>query len=128
MEEETDGNRHSATRTDLSEDRTVLALERTFASWFRTGLAAAGIGLGFQALFLKMEPPWVPRAIATLFLLIGAFLFLSAERRARQVLRRLSAHTVKEFKTMRLRLMTVAAAGAVAALIAAIWLVPLKPS
>lgn len=50
----------SQARTDLAEDRTVLANERTFASWFRTGFAAVGIGLGFQALFLRMEPAWVP--------------------------------------------------------------------
>ena len=53
-------------RTDMAEDRTVMANERTFAGWFRTGYAAVGIGLGFQALFVQMDPPWVPRAIATI--------------------------------------------------------------
>ena len=61
----------SQARTDLAEDRTVLANERTFASWFRTGFAAVAIGLAFQALFLRMEPAWVPRTIATLFVGLG---------------------------------------------------------
>ncbi|MBA2770890.1 MAG: DUF202 domain-containing protein [Sphingomonas sp.] len=115
-------------RTNLAEDRTVLANERTFASWFRTGFAAVGIGLGFQALFLKMEPPWVPRAIATLFLGLGVFLFIAAERRACKVLSRLSSHEVKAFNHGRLRLMTIVASIGVFALAAAMWLLPLKMS
>ena len=94
----------SQKRTDFSEDRTILAMERTFASWFRTGFASVGIGLGFQALFVRMEPEWVPKAIATLFLLLGIFLFVSAEQRACRVLERLDAHEVTAFRNARLRL------------------------
>lgn len=115
----------SRKRTDLSEDRTVLANERTFASWFRTGLGSVGIGLGFQALFLRMEPAWVPRSIATAFLVLAIFIFIAAERRACQVLERLSAHQVKAFRNSRLRLITIVSGVAVAALIAAMWLLPL---
>jgi len=111
-------------RTDLAEDRTVLANERTFASWFRTGFASAAIGLGFHALFVRMEPPWAPRAIASLFLLLAIFIFVSAERRSCAVLQRLHAHDVTPFKNARLRLMTAIASVGVAALTAAIWLLP----
>lgn len=114
-------------RTDLAEDRTVLANERTFAAWFRTGFAAVGIGLAFQALFLRMEPEWVPRAIATTFVCIGIFLFIAAERRACRVLSRLSAHQVKAFNHSRLRMMTFAATLGAFALIAAMWLLPFEP-
>ena len=118
----------AADRTDLAEDRTVLANERTFASWFRTGFAAVGIGLAFQALFLRMEPAWVPRAIATVFVLLGIFLFIAAERRACKVLSRLSAHQVKAFNHSRLRLMSWIASLAGLSLIAAMWLLPLMPA
>lgn len=118
----------SKKRTDFSEDRTVLANERTFASWYRTGFASVGIGLGFQALFLRMEPAWVPRSIATVFLLLAIFLFIAAERRACQVLERLSAHQVKAFRNTRLRLITIVSSIAVVALVAAMWLLPLRPS
>jgi putative membrane protein len=117
-------NELAKSRTDLAEDRTVLANERTFASWFRTGLGAVGIGLGFQALFSKIEPAWVPRSIATTFLLLGIFLFVAAERRACQVLERLSVHSVKPFRNRRLRLITIVSSLAVAALVAALWLLP----
>lgn len=113
-------------RTEFAEDRTVLANERTFASWFRTGFASVAIGLGFQALFLKMEPTWVPKSIATLFLLLAIFLFVAAERRACQVLRRLNTHDVKEFNNRRLRLMVIIASVGVLALIAAMWVLPIR--
>lgn len=111
-------------RTDYAEDRTILANERTFASWFRTGLGAVGIGLGFQALFSKIEPAWVPRLIATVFLLLGIFLFVAAERQACKVLSRLSVHSVKPFRNKNMRLITVVSSVAVTGLIAALWMLP----
>lgn len=126
--EDMDRGELSETRTDLSEDRTVLANERTFASWLRTGLGSVAIGLGFQALFLRMEPAWVPRSIATVFLLLAIFIFIAAERRACQVLERLSAHKVQAFGNTRLRLIAIVSSVAVAALIAAIWLLPFSPT
>jgi putative membrane protein len=111
-------------RTAMAEDRTVLANERTFASWMRTGLAAVGIGLGFHALFLRMEPWWVPRAIATAFFLVGIFVTASAERRACSVTERLHAHKVETVGVARLRWITLVTSLAIAALIAAVWLLP----
>ena len=112
-------------RTDLAEDRTVLANERTFASWCRTALGLVGIGLAFHALFLRMEPAWVPRGIATIFLAIGIYLFVSAERRACAVLHRLSAHRVTPARDHGLKVVAYASSLAVLALIAAIWLLPI---
>ncbi len=109
-------------RTSLAEDRTMLANERTFAGWLRTGFAAVGIGVGFNALFNKMEPAWAPKAIATAFLLIGILIFISAERRALAVLRRLDAHQIETVTATSLRIMTFMGVGATVALAAAIWL------
>lgn len=109
-------------RTDFAEDRTVLANERTFGSWLRTGFGAIGIGLGFHALFGKIHPLWVPRAIATAFLLIAIIIFIAAERRACLVIRRLHTHQVETVKIAVLRLITAVTVAATLALIAAIWL------
>jgi putative membrane protein len=114
-------------RTDLAEDRTVLANERTFAGWMRTGFAAVGVGLGFQALFNKMEPDWVPKAIATAFLVIAIFVFWTAERRACAVVARLHTHEVQTVRARNLRLITIAIIAAIVALIAAMWLLRIKP-
>lgn len=97
-------NELASERTDLAEDRTVLANERTFAGWMRTGLAAVGIGLGFNALFGKMEPTWLPKAIATCFIVSGMAIFYFAERNACSVLQRLNTHSVQPLRRMNLRL------------------------
>jgi len=113
-------------RTELAEDRTVLAHERSFAGWVRTGMAAVGIGLGFNALFRTMEPTWIPKSIATGFLLVAVYIFLSAERRARSIINTLESHKVTVLKPMRIRLLAWALVGVTAMLAAALWIVAEK--
>lgn len=113
-------------RTELAEDRTVLAHERSFAGWVRTGMAAVGLGLGFNALFRTMEPSWMPKAIATSFLLTAIYVFVSAERRARAIIAKLEPHNVTVLRPMRIRLLAWALAAASAALVAALWVAALK--
>lgn len=109
-------------RTDFAEDRTVLAHERSFAGWLRTGMAAVGIGLAFHALFKALEPDWVAKVIATVFLVIAILVFWSAERRASQSLQRLDAHKVEALRPMRLKRLSWTLIAATAALVAAMWL------
>jgi putative membrane protein len=109
-------------RTYFAEDRTILANERTFGSWMRTGFAAIGIGLGFHALFGKIHPLWLPRAVATAFLIIALIIFVAAERRATMVIKRLHTHQIETVKIGIVRLITVVTVAATLALIAAIWL------
>ena len=71
---EDDRNDLASARTAMAEDRTILANERTYAGWMRTGMASVGIGLAFNALFVRMEPWWVPRSIATAFFLVAIFI------------------------------------------------------
>lgn len=110
-------------REELAEDRTILANERTFNSWLRSALGCIAIGVGFQGLFPSMEPAWVPRAIASAFLLLAVLIVIMAERRAAAVIRRTNAHVIQRAKSMNLRLVaTLVSAGALALLIA-IWIV-----
>ena len=108
-------------RTDLAEDRTLLANERTFSGWARTAMASIGIGIGFNALFKPVEPTWVAKAIATLFLLLAIFLVIAAERRARAVRTRLTAHNLSSLSTATFRVMAVAISTGALALTVAIW-------
>ena len=114
----------SEVRTEFAEDRTLLANERTFASWLRTGYAAIGVGLGFQALFYRVQPEWLPRAIATLFFASAILIFLSAERRACAVLARLDTHEVKTAGHRQMRILAYLSAAACAALTIVIWAGP----
>jgi len=108
-------------RTEYAEDRTVLANERTYAGWMRTAFAAIGVGLGFRALFGHMQPLWLPRAIATLFMLIGIALFVAAERRAAWIVTHLRVHHVETVRVRNLRIVTAAMVLATIVLIVALW-------
>ncbi|MCG6119380.1 MAG: DUF202 domain-containing protein [Blastomonas sp.] len=108
-------------RTDFAEDRTILAHERSFAGWVRTGMAAVGIGLAFHALFRTLTPDWIPKSIATAFLLVAIYIFLSAERRARRIVDRLDSHMVSALKPVRIRLLAWMLTLATIALIVAMW-------
>lgn len=110
------------TRHDLAEDRTILANERTFASWMRTSLGCIAIGLGFHGLFAPMAPGWAPRLMATLFLLLAIWVMAMAERRTSALLKRLDSHAVKTAKAVNLRLLTGLVCLGSAGLICAIWL------
>ena len=111
----------SAERTEFAEDRTLLANERTFASWVRTGYAAIGVGLGFQALFYRLQPEWLPRAVATIFFVSAVLIFLASERRAAAVLARLDTHAVKTAGHRQMQLLAYLSTAACAALIVAPW-------
>lgn len=110
-------------RTDWAEDRTLMANERTFAGWMRTGLACAGIGLGFHALFGKLEPAWLPKSIATLFILIGVFVFWVAQRNGCKVQDRLSAHKAQPLRSQNLTLIATAMGIASLSLALGMWLI-----
>jgi len=110
-------------RNDLAEDRTILANERTYGSWMRTSLACIAIGIGFQRLFSELQPEWLPRVIATGFLLLAVIVIVLAERRSSAVLRRLNPHMVASAQVMNLRLFTALVSCGALALAVAIWFV-----
>jgi putative membrane protein len=120
-----DAAQFARVRTDYAEDRTVLANERTFAGWLRTGFGAIGIGLAFNALFTRVRPEWVPKLIASVFLAVAILIFVNAERRACAVLHRLHTHQVRTIKITNIRIITVASVVATVALLGVIWLLPL---
>lgn len=108
-------------RTDWAEDRTILAVERTFAGWMRTAFAAIGIGLAFRAIFGEMQPPWLPKAIATMFIAFAAVFAIGAERRACGAFDRLSHHAVKAPKIPNVRWIAWSVAAGSLILILGLW-------
>lgn len=81
------------------------------------------IGVGFKGLFPTMEPAWVPRAIATGFLLLAVLVIIVAERRAAAVMGRLKPHVVIAAKGINLRLFAWLVSAGASALMIAIWTV-----
>jgi putative membrane protein len=115
-------------RTDWAEDRTLMANERTFAGWMRTGLAAVGIGLGFHALFGRLEPAWLPKALATGFIVIAIAIFIAAQGKAAAVARRLECHKAEPMRGLTMRLVAGGMVLASAGLAAAIWMMEAGPA
>jgi putative membrane protein len=83
-------------RTDWAEDRTVLANERTFAGWMRTGMAAVAVALGLKAVFGPAEPDWIPKTVASVFILAAVIIFFSAWRNSTKGQNRLDTHDTEE--------------------------------
>lgn len=106
-------------RTDMANERTLLASERTFAGWARTSFASIALGLGLQALFKTVEPTWLAKSIATLFVVLGVVIIWGAERRAASLLAGEAESLVLPSKFFRF-LAGVVSGGAVA-LIAVLW-------
>ena len=118
--------RSGPTPNDLAEDRTLLASERTFAGWVRTSLGCIAVGVGFHALFSSIHPVWVPKAIASLFLLIAVVIVWLAARRATSVLARLTPHTVAGARKVNLELIASAVSLGAMLLALTVWLLPVS--
>lgn len=108
-------------RTEWAEDRTVQATERTFAGWLRTSFAAIGIGLAFRAIFGELQPPWLGQLIATSFMLMGALIAFTAQKRACASMERLSVHAIHAPKTLYMKVLSYMVSTAALVLAIAIW-------
>lgn len=109
-------------RTDLAEDRNIMAMERTFAGWIRTAFAAIGIGLGFRVVFGEFEPPWLAKALATMFILAGGWLAFGAQKRARQTLEKLSSHELQRVRSPNYKLLAYCVSAGSLLLAAGLWI------
>ncbi|SPH16743.1 hypothetical protein DEA8626_00254 [Defluviimonas aquaemixtae] len=69
-------------RTDLARDRTLLANERTFASWNGLGLGSVGVAVALKAVFGAFEPTWAAKLVASMFLLAAVLVFWAARHQA----------------------------------------------
>lgn len=88
-------NDMAETRTEWAEDRTLLANERTFAGWMRTGMACIGIALGMKAVFKDAAYPLLAKGVAEVFIFAAIAIFWSAVVKSRRTQRRLSDHDVE---------------------------------
>ena len=70
----------------------------------------------------------MPKAIATAFLLAAIYVILVAERRACAVMDRFDKHRAAELRPINLKVVTYMSVAATLALIAALWLLEMKPS
>lgn len=82
------------TRTAWAEDRTMLANERTFSGWMRTGMAAVALALGLKAVFKDTEHTLIAKGAAEIFILVAVLIFWSAVTQSRKAQLRMDSHDV----------------------------------
>lgn len=109
-------------RDQLAEDRTVLAVERTYAAWIRTGLTALAAGIGARALLAEILPAWVGLTTGFVLILFSVFCFVVAL--SRQLRPRHASPTTPPLPRLWLLLLTGFLALVALAASAAIWFVP----
>jgi len=80
------------TRTAWAEDRTLLANERTFAGWMRTGMACVAIALGLRALLQDTDYPLVAKIVAQIFVLGAIAIFWAAAVKSARAKQRIDEH------------------------------------
>lgn len=64
-----------ATPPDSADDRTLMAEERTFSAWVRTGLTAIATGLGIVKLMPEAEPVWAVQSLGVILVVVGGMVF-----------------------------------------------------
>jgi putative membrane protein len=87
-----DETQKSRKRTEWSEDRTLMASERSYSSWTGTALGCVGVAIGMHAVFGELAPLWLPKAVASGFLLAALIFAWTARNRACATRNRLRAH------------------------------------
>lgn len=83
------------TRTRWAEDRTMLANERTFAGWMRTGMACIALALGLKAVFKDTNHPIIAKGVSEIFILVAVLIFWAAVTKSRQTQKRMDCHDVQ---------------------------------
>ncbi|GGB48129.1 hypothetical protein GCM10011502_21790 [Oceanisphaera marina] len=95
------------TRTAWAEDRTILANERTFAGWMRTGMAAIALALGLKAVFKDTDHTLVAKAAAEIFIIVAIFIFWAAVAKSRKALKRMDNHDIEAQSHKRMTLLAI---------------------
>lgn len=85
----------ASVRTAWAEDRTVLANERTFAGWMRTGMACVALALGLKAVFNDTDYPLIAKAVPEIFIIVAVLIFWASAVKSRETQKRMADHDVE---------------------------------
>jgi putative membrane protein len=85
IEPAANGAAHNDEHRGYAEQRTLLANERTYAAWIRTGLAALAAGIAVERFTPGTIPDWTARLIAMLLIILSVAFFSLALWRYRHL-------------------------------------------
>lgn len=100
-------NELAETRTAWAEDRTMLANERTFAGWMRTGMACVALALGLKAVFKDTDYPFIAKGVAEVFILVAILIFWAAVTKCRETQKRMDDHDVHAQSHQRMTILAI---------------------
>lgn len=95
LSDDPSSNEMADTRTAWAEDRTLLANERTFAGWMRTGMACIALALGLKAIFKDTDYPLIAKSVAEVFIVVAILIFWAAVTKCREAQKRMKDHDVE---------------------------------
>lgn len=95
-------------RTDWAMERTVLAKQRTFSAWVRTGLTTMAVGFAVIRLLSEMKPLWMIDTAGAVFILTGGFIIILGFWRYRDTFRKLQQEGVPSIPIWLIGLITAA--------------------
>lgn len=101
-----DKNDLAETRTDWAEDRTLLANERTFSNRMGFALGALGVALGLQGVFSAVDPTWIAKTAATVFIALAIYVAVFTYLKAVEMNQRLDSHDANPTRTREMRIVT----------------------
>lgn len=94
LSDDPSSNELADTRTAWAEDRTMLANERTFAGWMRTGMACVALALGLKAVFKDTDYPLIAKGVAEIFIIVAIMIFWAAVTKCRATQREMTHHDI----------------------------------
>lgn len=95
LSDDPSSNEMADTRTAWAEDRTLLANERTFAGWMRTGMACIALALGLKAIFKDTDYPLIAKSVAEVLIVVAILIFWAAVTKCREAQKRMKDHDVE---------------------------------
>lgn len=96
----------SENRTRWAEDRTVLANERTFSSRMGFALGSLGVALGSQSVFKDVEPTWLAKLGASIFVILAVYVAILNYLSCEKMLKRLNSHSAEPSSRSDLKVVT----------------------
>ncbi len=108
MEMQDNSEKSALERTDLARQRNLLANERTFSAWLRTGLSAVVAGLGIARLLGSGGSLLIAHSIGVILVLTGGGIYVLAFWRYDQVSRSLEQENMRAIPTRLLNILLAA--------------------
>lgn len=82
-------------RTDWAMERTLLAKERTFSAWARTGISSMIAGVGIAEFLGSVDHAWIARVMGVILIITGGTIYTIGFFSYRKALQKLAEQNIR---------------------------------